>query len=118
MFCMELLYFAALFLVAEYEIGYVPIVLCQKFDPLLVAIFFFGTLMPNFEYFQYNPCSLLDDFMTFVTDMCHIARDRPVWVTEVSFSDGGGHNPRQGKLTDSHPHSSSPRAARTRRRNS
>ncbi|KAH8785940.1 hypothetical protein F5883DRAFT_599047 [Diaporthe sp. PMI_573] len=30
----------------------------------------------------YNPCSLLDDFMTFVTDMCHIARDRPVWVTE------------------------------------
>lgn len=34
---------------------------------------------------QYNPCSLLDDFKTFVSDMCRIAGNRPVWVTEVSF---------------------------------
>ncbi|KAI7785412.1 cell wall protein o-glucosyl hydrolase [Diaporthe eres] len=30
----------------------------------------------------YNPCSLLDDFKTFVSDMCRIAGNRPVWITE------------------------------------
>lgn len=35
------------------------------------------------SFWQYNPSSLLDDFKTFVSDMCRIAGDRPVWVTEV-----------------------------------
>lgn len=59
--------------------------------------------IPNSKVLQYNPCSLLDDFKKFVSDMCKIAGDRPVWVTEVSFTDGGGPSPRQGQLTDS-PH--------------
>lgn len=72
------------------------------------------------EPFQYNPSSLLDDFKTFVSDMCRIAGDRPVWVTEVSLLDsgGGGRRPRQGRLTDNHPRSSNPRAAMLRRQTS
>lgn len=70
--------------------------LCQKVDPILVAILFFDARIPDFECSQYNPCSLLDDFKTFVSDMCHLAGNRHVWISEVSFADDARGNPKLG----------------------
>ncbi|KAK2614910.1 hypothetical protein N8I77_001699 [Diaporthe amygdali] len=46
----------------------------------------------------YNPASLLEDFETFVSDMCEIAGDRPVWITE--FQPQGSADEKADFLTD------------------
>ncbi|KAI3396624.1 hypothetical protein diail_11877 [Diaporthe ilicicola] len=46
----------------------------------------------------YNPANVSDDFKHFVSDMCDIAGDRPVWITE--FQAAGSVDEKTGFLTD------------------
>ncbi|KAL1847256.1 hypothetical protein Daus18300_013991 [Diaporthe australafricana] len=46
----------------------------------------------------YNPANCLEDFKGFVTDMCKIAGDRPVWITE--FQPQGSPDEKASFLTD------------------